>query len=115
LPASSLSTCWPSKTSRPPTTLRRGSRITLTSSPNGRQVTRDEARAQKILVVDLEDDDVLQDLVLSVSHATQMTFSSTPCAKLVENHHGRSWLVLEGQQLLHLGAPGVPDAALPTA
>jgi hypothetical protein len=67
---------------------------------HGRNVTRDDARKHRIIVRDLEDDPVLQDLVLSVSHAAQMTFSSTPCVKLIENHKGRAWLQIEGQQLV---------------
>jgi hypothetical protein len=75
---------------------------------HGRNVTRDDARDQGVAVMDLEDDDVLQDRVLSVSHTAQLTFSSTPCAKLIENHHGRSWLQLEGQQLLLQPQPQPP-------
>jgi len=67
---------------------------------HGRNVTRNDARAQGIVVTDLEDDDVLQDRVLSVSHAAQVTFSSTPCVKLIENHNGRCYLSLEGQQII---------------
>lgn len=63
---------------------------------HGRQVTRSQAREQGVRVSELEDDPALQDLVLSVSHAIQLTFSNTPCAKLVENHHGRAWLVMDG-------------------
>jgi hypothetical protein len=74
---------------------------------HGRNVTRDDAREQGVTVVDLEDDATLQDLVLSVSHAAQLTFSGTPCAKLIENHHGRCFLVLEGQQQIVLQAPPV--------
>ena len=36
----------------------------------------------------LEDDDVLQDRVLSVYHAALLTFEMTPCVKLIENHKG---------------------------
>jgi hypothetical protein len=75
---------------------------------HGRNVTRNDARDQGILVTDLEDDSVLQDLVLSVSHAAQLTFSGTACAKLIENHHGRSWLAIEGQQIVM--QPGLPPA-----
>lgn len=74
---------------------------------HGRQVTRDDARAQGVRVVDLEGDGELQDLVLSVSHAAQLTYSGTPCAKLIENHHGRAWLLMEGQQLV-IGPPPAP-------
>jgi Serine dehydrogenase proteinase len=77
---------------------------------HGRNVTRDDARAHRIIVTDLEDDEVLQDLVLSVSHAAQLTFSSTPCAKLIENHNGRAWIQIEGQQQIVLGPPSPPGA-----
>ena len=50
---------------------------------------------EKGLVVDcLEDDQDLQDLVLSVFHATVATFLMTPCIKIVENHMGNGSLVL---------------------
>jgi hypothetical protein len=39
-------------------------------------------------VVDLEDDDTLQDLVLSVHHACIHTLSSTNEFKIIENHNG---------------------------
>lgn len=81
---------------------------------HGRQVTRGDARGQGIIVRDLESDGELQDRALSVSHCAQLTFSSTPCAKLIENHHGRTWLIMEGQQIV-LGsqAPGLGDLPQP--
>lgn len=45
-----------------------------------------------IRVVPLEDDDALQDRVLSVFHATYLTFNGTPTRKIIENHRGRGWL-----------------------
>lgn len=36
----------------------------------------------------LEDDQVLQDKVLSVFHALMATFELTNCVKIVENHNG---------------------------
>jgi hypothetical protein len=72
---------------------------------HGRSVTRDDVAAQGLSVSELEADPTLQDLVLSVSHCAQLTFSSTPCVKLIENHHGRAWLQIEGQQIVQLGPP----------
>ena len=40
----------------------------------------------------LEDDDKLQDLGLSVFHATTHTFAATPAVKVVENHAGRAFI-----------------------
>ena len=40
----------------------------------------------------LETDDKLQDMTLSVFHATIHTFAATPAAKIVENHNGRAFI-----------------------
>ena len=44
-------------------------------------------------VTDLESDQQLQDLVLTVYHATMHTFSRTEAAKIIENHWGRGYIV----------------------
>lgn len=59
---------------------------------HGRRVSRDVARAQNLKVVDLEADHSLQDAVLSAHHAIQHTLSATAVSKIIENHHGRTWL-----------------------
>ena len=59
---------------------------------HSRRVSREDARAQGLKVADLEDDDDLQDAVLSVHHAVQHTLSGTPTGKIIENHHGRAWI-----------------------
>ena len=56
---------------------------------HGRPIRIEELRAQKGLVVRaLEDDDDLQDAVLSYYHALDFTLNG-PAAKVVENHLGR--------------------------
>ena len=72
---------------------------------HGRGVSRDEARAQNIKVVDLEADAKLQDAVLSVHHATAITYTATGGVKIVENHAGRAWLVVHQQQVVQLPMP----------
>ena len=59
-------------------------------------------------VVRLEDDEVLQDLVLSVFHATTHTFSGTGAAKVVENHTGRAFIK-------HHSVPTMPPIQLDIA
>jgi hypothetical protein len=51
------------------------------------------------------DDDVLQDAVLSVFHATAITFNG-PATKIIENHLGSKWAKV--QQTLVLQAPVQP-------
>ena len=59
---------------------------------HGRRVGIEQAREVGVKVRSLEEDDELQDAVLSVHHATMHTFSGTPAAKIIENHHGRAWV-----------------------
>ena len=56
-------------------------------------------------IIRLEDDQKLQDLVLSVHHATSITFSATPAAKIIENHLGKAYVQLE-QQIVVSAPPG---------
>ena len=53
-----------------------------------RPISREEIKNKGLKVIDLESDPVLQDLSLSVFHATTHTFSMAPIAKIVENHDG---------------------------
>ena len=39
----------------------------------------------------MEDDDVLQDLVLSLHHAYMITFDSSAAVKIIENHNGKRY------------------------
>ncbi|MCB5658491.1 hypothetical protein LIQ27_20525, partial [Bacteroides fragilis] len=43
----------------------------------------------------LEKDSQLQDLVLSVFHATTHTFSSTPAMKIIENQNGKAFIKIQ--------------------
>jgi hypothetical protein len=42
--------------------------------------------------VNLEDDQELQDAVLSIHHCVLLTFTLTKAAKIVENNIGRAWI-----------------------
>jgi hypothetical protein len=60
---------------------------------HGRPINFALAGEKGLKVVALEEDQVLQDLVLSVFHATCITFEFTGCVKFIENHAGRGWFV----------------------
>ena len=59
---------------------------------HSRHIPRTEVEERRLAVSRLEDDEVLQDLALSVFHATTHTFSGTPAAKIVESHTGRAFI-----------------------
>lgn len=56
---------------------------------HGRPIGARRAFDAGLKVLFLEDDQDLQERVLSVFHATMVTFQVTPCVKIVENHHGK--------------------------
>ena len=59
---------------------------------HGRHLSRPELIEHGLTVLSLEDDEELQDLGLSVFHATTHTFAATPAVKIVENHVGRAFI-----------------------
>ena len=56
-------------------------------------------------VIALEDDQALQDDVLSVYHAMITTLNSTPAIKIIENDRGVAF-ISGTQQFLTVGPPG---------
>lgn len=54
-------------------------------------------------VVELEKDDKLQDLVLTVHHACIITLQATHCYKMVENHAGRAFMQVLQVQIVQAG------------
>lgn len=54
-------------------------------------ISRDQAKAQGLAIVDLEADQALQDAVLSAHHASVHTFA-TGAVKIVENHLGKAFV-----------------------
>lgn len=66
---------------------------------HGRPIMIAQAKQQGLKIEELESDQQLQEKVLSVFHATTVTFETTNCMKLVENHLGKgSYLNVEIQQ-----------------
>lgn len=51
---------------------------------HGRHISRDKCEKLGLVIEKLEDNDVFQDLVLSVHHSFMITFSQTPARKIVE-------------------------------
>ena len=59
---------------------------------HGRRIDRDEARAQQVVIEDLEADQPLQEAVLSAYHLATIAFEKTPATKVLLSHHGRTWI-----------------------
>ena len=56
---------------------------------HGRPIGYDLAHSKGLVVTRLEDDQDLQEAVLSVFHAAMVTFQTSPCLKIIENHNGK--------------------------
>ena len=59
---------------------------------HGRRIDRDEARRQQLEVIDLEDDQRLQEEVLTLYHLSTIAFEMGPAAKSVMSSNGRFWI-----------------------
>jgi ATP-dependent protease ClpP protease subunit len=59
---------------------------------HGRRISRDEARLHHIMVEDLENDNDLQDHVLTAYHMITIAFERTPATKLLVSNHNRMWV-----------------------
>ncbi len=74
-----------------------------TTITHGRHIGYDEAR--KILgdrVKKLEDDQALQEAVLTVHHMSMITLGQTSCYKLIENHNGRALIQQAATQVVQM-------------
>lgn len=76
-------------------------------------ISRDQARRRGVRITKLEKDQVLQDAVLSVHHATVHTLQG-PAIKIIENHLGRTYAKVAQQVMVQMPAAGlVPGGLLP--
>lgn len=63
------------------------------SKTHNRHIGKDLAKLSGLVIKDLEDDQTLQDLVLTLHHAMMLTFAQTMAVKIVENHKGVTYVV----------------------
>lgn len=78
---------------------------------HSRHLSRDELIENGLEITNLEADPNLQELSLSVFHATIHTFTGTPVVKLVENHLGRAFikrLNVQPQPAVQIGIANPP-------
>ena len=59
---------------------------------HGRRIDRDEVRQQQLEVIDLEDDQELQEEVLTLYHLSTIAFEMGPAVKSVVSSNGRFWI-----------------------
>lgn len=75
---------------------------------HGRHITRAQLLEHGMVIEELESDQIFQDLVLSVFHATTLTFLRTSAVKIIENNAGRAFIKQIGSVMVQ------PQSAQPT-
>jgi len=73
---------------------------------HSRHIDRNEASKRGLVIENLETDQVFQDLVLSIYHATTLTLSSTGAVKVIENHLGKAFVKQVQQVVFQAPPPG---------
>lgn len=63
-----------------------------TQKSHGRHISKKECEDVGLIVTNLEDNQELQDAVLTTHHAFMHTFSNTYCVKIIENHNGVAYI-----------------------
>lgn len=68
------------------------------SLSHSRHLSLSKCKEIGLEILELESDQKLQDLVLSVHHATMQTIFNTPAFKIIENHNGQAFILGLGVQ-----------------
>ena len=63
-----------------------------THGSHGKRIDREEAKLQHLKIIDLEDDQDLQEDVLSLYHLSTIAFEQGPATKTVLSSNGRMWV-----------------------
>ncbi|MBP8725666.1 MAG: hypothetical protein KBF37_09140 [Saprospiraceae bacterium] len=63
-----------------------------TNKSHSRHIPKDKCKEIGLAIVDMEDDNVLQDLILTVHHSFMHTFAHSSATKIVENHTGVAYV-----------------------
>lgn len=77
---------------------------------HGRPIGIELATQKGLKITSLEADPKLQEAVLSVFHATMVTFQTTPCLKIIENHNGKGHYLVAASS-----AQGIAQSEVPAA
>ncbi|EBY3290802.1 TPA: S49 family peptidase [Enterobacter kobei] len=63
-----------------------------TTYAHARHIHLDKAKSIGLNIVELESDQTLQDLVLTIHHCYMHSFGTSPAAKIIENHNGSTMM-----------------------
>ncbi|KKM06474.1 hypothetical protein LCGC14_1743650 [marine sediment metagenome] len=75
---------------------------------HGRHIGIKEAKDFGLEIKELEEDQTLQDLVLSIFHATTHSFDATAAVKIIENHLGNAFIKQSRKFVIPVQQPPIP-------
>ena len=75
---------------------------------HGRRIGRDEARHQRLNIIDLEDNQRLQEEVLTLYHLSTIAFEMGPATKSVISSNGRLWIKNTQMEVMVQQGPQTP-------
>ncbi|MDP1727218.1 MAG: ATP-dependent Clp protease proteolytic subunit [Bacteroidota bacterium] len=75
-----------------------------TNKSHARHISKDKCKEIGLSILDMEEDNELQDLILTVHHSFMHTFSQSATTKIVENHLGIAYV-----ESLPLQIPQIPQ------
>jgi hypothetical protein len=78
---------------------------------HGRPISRTLAKQHNLKIIELESDQALQDVVLSIYHAVTHAFIGSGTVKIIENHLGKTYLQMV--QMVQMAAPPQQQPAAP--
>lgn len=76
---------------------------------HSRHISREQAKSMNLKIEDLESNQKLQDLFLSIFHATTHTFTGTDAVKIIENHNGKAFIRQERKVFIPMPTPQIPE------
>jgi hypothetical protein len=80
---------------------------------HARHINREKAKSLGLIIDDLEADQIFQDNVLSIFHATTHTFGGTNAVKIIENHNGKAFIKQQHMVLVQQRPPSSPPTQPP--
>lgn len=63
-----------------------------TTKSHSRHISKEQCKNVGLTIEDMEEDNKLQDLILTVHHAFMNTFSQSSAVKIIENHTGIAYI-----------------------
>ena len=67
--------------------------VPLTVLSHGRHFNAEFCKSAGLKIFQMEDDQKLQDLILSIHHCYMQTFSTCTCTKIIENNLGKAYIL----------------------